>query len=71
MHRVKFGRGDDLCQLLHVGWFDIYDVCTRIDPSNSDDQKFKEPKLTEAAVTNVEIPKINPEIVSGKVGLLI
>ena len=65
---MELGRSDDFSQLLHVHGFDIDDVCTR---HKWRLQGYKRAPLTEALVTDIEVPEIYSKIVGGDVSFLI
>ena len=68
MNRVEFGGGDDFGQFLHVDGFDVENVCEGTQVSR-EDETVATTRLTEGLIGNVEIPKVDSEIVGGHVRL--
>lgn len=64
---VELGRRDDFRQLFHVHRFDIDNIYIVISQDESQDRGV----LTETLVTDIEIPQVDPEIISRNVGFLV
>jgi hypothetical protein len=62
---VEFSSGDDLCEFLHVYRLDIDNVW----PSAS--STCGKRQLTEALITNVEVPQVDSQIIGRDISLLI
>jgi hypothetical protein len=64
---VELGGSNDLGEFLHVDWLDIDNVY--ISASVSVGATLK--RLTEALVTDVEVPQVDPQVIGGNVRFLI
>jgi hypothetical protein len=62
---VEFSSGNDLCEFLHVDRLDIDNVCM-----SAYSQAWTK-KLTEALITDIEIPQVDPQIIGRDISLLI
>lgn len=86
MEGVKLGCRDDLCQFFHIHGLDVNDICCPTSSKEREKQRRRsvsnqnrldtateatQQKLTKALVADVEIPKVDSQIVRGNICLLV
>jgi len=62
---VEFSSGNDLCELFHVDRLNIDNVWLSAYP------QAWTTKLTEALITDVKIPQVDPQVIGRDISLLI
>ena len=67
--RMKLGSRDNLGEFFHVSWLDVHNVY--VDRNVRIRAKRHSRKLTETLIADVQIPEVDPQIISRNVRLLI
>lgn len=67
--RMEFSSRDNLCEFFHVSWLDVHNVY--VDRNVRIRAKRHSRELTETLIADVQIPEVDPQIISRNVRLLI
>lgn len=79
MERVKFGCRDDFCEFFHIHGLDVDDIYQTSSRTENDNQQSKQnpatdstrQTLTETLVADVQIPKVDSQIIRRDISLLV